>query len=452
MESRTDRRTSARPQKAGDLTLDIRLVSDSDLGSFSWRWPEKTEHFERGYAALVRFEGGEFRIRHGISRRTVYGRPRLHSVTWVENRPMVEGVEADDFAHSRSLLSLIKVTKRHLRPTDPLPPKYAGFTVGVMSEEAAGRYSPRSLAVKIRLDDIEGWSRHALFRSAAWGRLGTERRLRSSLPATTAPGPGPEEIPARSGEGHAVAAVLLQYDSKKREPNSTGSTLDFTPNAEANELLRTDAFAFLTAVLFDQGVPAERAWTAPYLLRQRMGHLDPARSAGDPEGVRRAIQMQPKLHRYIEKMPRWLVGAARRVEQDYHGDASAIWSDRPSAVELQRRLREFHGIGQKKAAMAVEILNRDRGVPVDGMVGSDVAVDVHVRRVFLRSRIADRDDRDHMITAARQLHPSRPGALDFPAWDVGRNWCHAGAPDCGHCPLTHVCPKDIERAAGVTSA
>ena len=323
------------------------------LGSFSWRWPEKTEHFERGYAALVRFEGGEFRIRHGISRRTVYGRPRLHSVTWVENRPTVEGVEADDFAHSRSLLSLIKVTKRHLRPTDPLPPKYAGFTVGVMSEEAAGRYSPRSLAVKIRLDDIEGWSRHALFRSAAWGRLGTERRLRSSLPATTAPGPGPEEIPARSGDGHAVAAALLQYDSKKREPNSTGSTLDFTPNAETNELLRTDAFAFLTAVLFDQGVPAERAWTAPYLLRQRMGHLDPARSAGDPEGVRRAIQMQPKLHRYIKKMPRWLVGAARRVEQDYHGDASAIWSDRPSAVELQRRLSEFHGIGQKKAAMAV---------------------------------------------------------------------------------------------------
>jgi hypothetical protein len=105
------------------LTLDIRLVSDSELGSFSWRWPEKTEHFERGYAALVRFEGGEFRIRHGISRRTVYGRPRRHSVTWVENRPTVEGVEADDFAHSRSLLSLIKVTKRHLRPTDPLPPK-----------------------------------------------------------------------------------------------------------------------------------------------------------------------------------------------------------------------------------------------------------------------------------------------------------------------------------------
>ena len=162
------------------MTLDIRLVSDSELGSFSWRWPKKTEPFKHGYAALVQFEGREFCIRHGISQRTVFGRPRRHSVTWVGNRPMVEGVEADDFAHSRSLLSLIKVTKRHLRPTDPLPPKYAGFTVGVMSEEAAGRYSPRSRAVKIRLDDIEGWSRHALFRAAAWGKLGTERRARCS--------------------------------------------------------------------------------------------------------------------------------------------------------------------------------------------------------------------------------------------------------------------------------
>ena len=87
------------------------------------------------------------------------------------------------------------------------------------------------------------------------------------------------------------------------------------------------------------------------------------------------------------------------------------------------------------------ILNRDMGVPVDGMVGSDVAVDVHVRRVFLRSRIADRDDRDHMITAARQLHPSRPGALDFPAWDVGRNWCHAGGAGLRSLPADPCLPE-----------
>jgi endonuclease III len=81
-----------------------------------------------------------------------------------------------------------------------------------------------------------------------------------------------------------------------------------------------------------------------------------------------------------------------------------------------------------------------------------VAYDVHLRRVFLRTRLADRDDRDHMIQVARDLHPSRPGELDLPTWLVGRGWCHPGIPNCETCPLTTVCPKDIERAAVVTSA
>jgi hypothetical protein len=56
-----------------------------------------------------------------------------------------------------------------------------------------------------------------------------------------------------------------------------------------------------------------------------------------------------------------------------------------------------------------------------------------------------------MIAVARELHPARPGALDNPSWLVGRGWCHPGMPDCAPCPLTRVCPKDIERAAHVTS-
>ena len=63
------------------------------------------------------------------------------------------------------------------------------------------------------------------------------------------------------------------------------------------------------------------------------------------------------LHRYIEKMPRWLVLAARRVMSQYGGDASGIWTDHPNAEELQERFDAFAGIGQK-AAMVVEILER----------------------------------------------------------------------------------------------
>jgi uncharacterized HhH-GPD family protein len=172
-------------------------------------------------------------------------------------------------------------------------------------------------------------------------------------------------------------------------------------------------FAFLLAVIFDQGIPAERAWRAPYDLMRRLGHLDPARMLADPDGVRAAVAQPPVLHRYREKVPGWLVAAARIVLDDYGGDAARIWNDHPTARQLQR-LDRFPGIGQKKAAMAVEILDRDLGTPVRELDGSDIAYDVHVRRVFLRTGLAEYDDLVHMIDVARKGIP-RMARGDRPA-------------------------------------
>src|SRR5262249_26300086 len=151
-----------------------------------------------------------------------------------------------------------------------------------------------------------------------------------------------------------------------------------TANEKANAMLRSDPFAFLLGVLFDQNVPAERAWIAPFILKERLGYLDPQTIAHAEDAVRDAVQQMPKLHRYINKMPRWIVRAAQRVVDHYGNDASAIWSDNPSADVLQQRFDDFLGISQKKAAMAVEILERDLGVHVRNLERSDIAYDVHI--------------------------------------------------------------------------
>lgn len=103
-----------------------------------------------------------------------------------------------------------------------------------------------------------------------------------------------------------------------------GTTVEFTSDPEANRLLLENDFAFLAGVLFDQGVPAERAWRAPFLLSRRLGHFDPERIAQDEAGVREAIAQPLKLHRHIKKMPRWLVPVAQRVMTECGGDAGAI--------------------------------------------------------------------------------------------------------------------------------
>lgn len=95
----------------------------------------------------------------------------------------------------------------------------------------------------------------------------------------------------------------------------------------------------------------------------------------------------------------------------------------------------------------VELLAQFLKVPIRDLQGSDVANDVHIRRVFLRTQLVERDDPLDIVTAARRAYPARPGALDLPAWMIGRQWCRPQAPACPACSLMAVCPKGIERAA-----
>lgn len=246
-----------------------------------------------------------------------------------------------------------------------------------------------------------------------------------------------------------IVAALLEFDQSAQDREGDAGPPSFTPDVQANQLLFDDPFAFLLGVIFDQNYPAERAWQAPYELRKRLGHLDPARMMTEPEKVRSAISMQPALHRYVEKLPTWVVSAARIVTDTYAGDAANIWRDNPTAREVQQRLDAFPGIGQKKAAMGAECLVRNLGVGIQDLQGSDIAYDIHVRRVFLRTGLAQWDDLEHMLAIAREANPDRPGQIDLPAWMIGRSWCIAGVPICHSCPLTSVCPKKIDAAAMV---
>jgi uncharacterized HhH-GPD family protein len=234
--------------------------------------------------------------------------------------------------------------------------------------------------------------------------------------------------------------VLLAYGRELEAENAAQVGGSFAGDAEADALL-TEPNAFVLGVLFTQGIPAERAWSAPLRLLERLGSIDPAFLAAHPAEVRAAVQAPPMLHRFKETMPRWIVSAGRRLEQQHGSDASALWAPGSSVVDVVERFSAFDGIGRKKAVMAAEILVRHFGVELTGRECGQVAYDVQVRRVFLRSGLSDEDSPGALELAAREACPESPGTLDLPAWLIGREHCRPRNPRCDECRLSAVCSR-----------
>ena len=109
----------------------------------------------------------------------------------------------------------------------------------------------------------------------------------------------------------------------------------------------------------DRQVPAERAWTVPAVLRERLRTFEMGELVKLDEGAWQTVMRQPSpTHRLSEVMATVLHRAAQRLASHYQSDASLIWSDTPSSATLVRRFLEFHGTGPKIATMAANILVR----------------------------------------------------------------------------------------------
>ena len=208
---------------------------------------------------------------------------------------------------------------------------------------------------------------------------------------------------------HQVVERLLRFG------RSTDGGL-YTENREADRFIRTNWNAWFIGVIFDQGIPAEKAWEAPYLLKQRLGHFNMRRLATTPIAeLRRVVREPPALHRYVGKLPTWIKAAARKLIKEYSADASNIWKGCLTAGEVIERLDDFPGIGQKKAHMAARALHE---IACDFYRWNQInmAVDVHVRRVWKRAGLVHDTSTESIMATATRLWPKYPGELDTPTW------------------------------------
>jgi len=140
------------------------------------------------------------------------------------------------------------------------------------------------------------------------------------------------------------------------------TSLYFTDDPEACELLARDPFALLVGLAIDQQVPVQKAFAGPYVLRERVGTLDPRKLAG--LDLEPAFREKPAIHRFPGSMAARVRELASVVAEEYGGDASRIWTEAADADDLRRRIGALPGFGPMKVTALGAILARRLGVTV----------------------------------------------------------------------------------------
>lgn len=215
---------------------------------------------------------------------------------------------------------------------------------------------------------------------------------------------------------------------------------------EERDFLLSDWNVFIIGLISDQSVKAEMAWRLPYYLSKRLGYFDFDRINKDQsvETLEAIIKEKPALHRYPRKMAEYIFFAVKKIVEEYNSNAENIWKNDLNAEHVVAKLEEFKGISHKKAALGTLLLVRDFGVILNNLSCIDIAYDVHVRRIFLRMGLVDKDNIKDVTSSAREICNEFPGSLTLSIWVAGREYCRPINPHCEKCYLSQFCMKKTE--------
>jgi uncharacterized HhH-GPD family protein len=135
-------------------------------------------------------------------------------------------------------------------------------------------------------------------------------------------------------------------------------------DAGADELLQRSPLALVIGMVLDQQVPLEWAFSAPYVLVQRLVHEPDARELADhePDALVKIFTGPPALHRYPKAMAARVQQACRILVDRYDGDPVRLWGEAKDGKDLLKRVGELPGFGKQKAQIMVALLGKQYGV------------------------------------------------------------------------------------------
>ena len=93
------------------------------------------------------------------------------------------------------------------------------------------------------------------------------------------------------------------------------------------------------------------------------------------------------------------------------------------------------GVGRKTANC---VLGVSYGIP-------GIVVDTHVRRLSKRMGFTEETNPDKIERELAAIAPEQEWThMSHLFADLGRSYCSARKPQCGECPLEHLCPKNLD--------
>ena len=186
---------------------------------------------------------------------------------------------------------------------------------------------------------------------------------------------------------------------------------------ETTALRFSSPFTLLVAAILAAQCTDERVNQVTRTLFQRFP--DPrAFAEADPKELEEAVRPTG----YYRQKARTLQACCRALVERFGGEL-------PRTVE---EMTTLPGVGRKTANL---VLGNSMGVP-------GVFVDTHVKRIAGRLGLTEHTDPDRIEEDLEALvPPERQVAFSNLLTHLGRDVCRARRPQCGRCPVEHLCPK-----------
>lgn len=145
------------------------------------------------------------------------------------------------------------------------------------------------------------------------------------------------------------------------------STLAATGDDAVDSVVRDNPLALLIAMLLDQQISIEMAFTGPFRLQERIGEISCDRILGlsEDELVAHFVS-KPALHRFPAAMARRTRALADYLSENHRGRAELVWQSPGSAKELLDRINAMPGFGPEKSMILLAVLGKRMGVTPEG--------------------------------------------------------------------------------------